>query len=59
MKKLTISGQYFKIFCYQKKDICNRALSSQTAQLQIYWVDIILRLHVEMSLTENSISYHF
>ena len=59
MKKLIIVGQYFKIFCYQKKDICNCALSSQSAQLQISWVEIILRLDVEISMTENSISYHF
>ena len=58
MKNLTISDQYFQRFDCQKKDICNSAVFSPTALLQISFVQIILRLPVDISLIENSISYH-
>ena len=57
-KNLTISDQYFQRFHCQKKDICNSAVFSPTALLQISFVQIILRLPVDISLIENSISYH-
>ena len=57
-KNLTISDQYFQRFPCQKKDICNSAVFSPTALLQISFVQIILRLPVDISLIENSISYH-
>ena len=59
-KNLTISDQYFQRFCCQKKDICNSAVFSPTALLQISFVEIILTLPVDVdtSLIENRISYH-
>ena len=53
IKNLTISDQYFKRFYCQKKDICNSAVFSPTALLQISFVEIILRLPVDISLIEN------
>ena len=58
MKNLTISDQYFQRFHCQKKDICNSAVFSPTALLQISFVKIILRITVGISLIENRISYH-
>ena len=58
MKNLTISDQYFQRFHCQKKYICNSAVFSPTALLQISFVEIILRLPVDISLIENIISYH-
>ena len=57
-KNLTISDHYFQRFHGQKKDICNSAVFSPTALLQISFVEIILRLPVDISLIENRISYH-
>ena len=57
-KNLTFSVQYFQGFHCQKKDICNSAAFSPTALLQISFVEIILRLPVDISLIENRISYH-
>ena len=57
-KNLTISVHYFQRFHHQKKDICNSAVFSPNALLQISFVDIILRLPVDISLIENTISYH-
>ena len=54
-KNLTISDQYFQRFHCQKKDICNSAVFSPTALLQISFVEIILRLPVDISLKENRI----
>ena len=53
MKNLTISDQGFQRFHGQKKDICNWAVFSPTAKLQISFVEIILRLPVDMLLIEN------
>ena len=39
------------------KDICNSTVGLNTALLQIYFVEIILRLPVDISLIENRISY--
>ena len=58
MKNLTIFDQYFQRFHCQKKDICNSAEFSPTALLQISFVEIFLRLPVDISLIENTISYH-
>ena len=57
-KNLKISDQYFHRFPCQKKDICNSAVVSPTALLQISFVEIILRLSVDISLIENRICYH-
>ena len=57
IKNLTISDQI--TFHCHKNDICNCAVFSPTAQLQISFVEIILRLSVETSLIENRIFYHF
>ena len=57
-KNLTIQDQYFQRFYCQKKDICNSAIFSPTALLQISFVEIILRLPVDILLIENRISYH-
>ena len=57
-KNLTIQDQYFQRFYCQKKDICNSAVFSPTALLQISFVEIILRLPVDISLIENRSSYH-
>ena len=54
-KNLTILDQYFQRFHCQKKDICNSAVFSPTALLQISFVEIILRLPVDISLKENII----
>ena len=56
MKNLIISGQYFQRFYCKKKYICNSAVFSPTAPLQISFVEITLRLTVDISLTENIIS---
>ena len=48
-KNLTISDQYFQRFHCQKKDICNSAVYSPTALLQISFVEIIFRLPVDIS----------
>ena len=58
LKSLTISDQYFQIFHCQKKDICNSAVFSPTALLEISFVEIILRLPVDILLIENRISYN-
>ena len=55
---LTILDQYFQGFHCQKKNICNSAVFSPTALLQISFVQIILRRPVDISLIENKISYH-
>ena len=39
------------------KDICNSAVGLNTALLQISFVEIILRLPVDISLIENRIYY--
>ena len=58
-KNLTISDQFFQRFYCQKKDICNIAVFSPTAAiLQIFFIENILRLPVDISLIENGISYH-
>ena len=57
-KNLNISDQYFQRFHCQKKDICNSAVFSPTALLQISFVEIILRLPVDISLIENRMSYY-
>ena len=57
-KNLTILDQYLQRFHCQKKDICNSAVFSPTALLKISFVQIILRLPVDISLIENGISYH-
>ena len=57
-KYLTNLDQYFQRFHCQKKDICNSAVFSPTALLQISFVQIILRLPVDISLIENRIYYH-
>ena len=49
-KNLTISDHYFQRFHCQKKNICNSAVFSPTALLQISFVEIILRLPVGKSL---------
>ena len=38
----------FKDFSVRKKDICNRAVLSPTALLQLSFVEIILRLPVDI-----------
>ena len=55
---MTISDQYFQRFHCQKKDICNSAVFSPTALLQISFAEIIFRLPVDISLIDNRISYH-
>ena len=57
-KNLTIPDQYFQRFHCQKKDICNSAVFSPSALLQISFVEIMLRLPVDISLIENIIPYH-
>ena len=42
----------------KEKDICNSAVFSPTALLQISFVEIILRLPADISLIENRMSYH-
>ena len=51
-KNLTILDQYFRFHCL-KKDICISAVFSPTALLQVYFVEIVLRFHVDISLIEN------
>ena len=57
-KNQTILDQYFQRLHCQKENICNSAVFSPTALLQIYFVEIILRVPVDISLIENRISYH-
>ena len=57
-KYMTISDQNFQRFHCQKKDICNSAVFSPTALLQISFGETILRLPVDILLIENRISYH-
>ena len=57
-KNLTISNKYFQRLYCQKKNICNSAVFNPTALLQISYVKITLRLHVDISLIANRISYH-
>ena len=60
MENLTFSDQYFQYFQINTfKDICNCAVFSPPAQLQISFIEIILRHPVDISLIENRISYHF
>ena len=58
MENLTISDQHFQRFHCQKKDICNSAVFSPSALLQISFVEMILRLPIDVSLIEIIISYH-
>ena len=57
-KYLTNLDQYFQRYHCHKKDICNSAVFSPTAILQISFVEIIFRLLVDISWIENRISYH-
>ena len=50
--------QYFPRFHCQKKYTCNSAELSPTELLQISSVEIIVRLTVDILLTENKIFYH-
>ena len=59
MKNLTIFDQSFQRFHRQKKDIGSCVVFSSTAPLQISFVDIILRHHLEISVIENRFSCHF
>ena len=57
-KNLTILDQYFQKFHFQKKYISSSVVLSPAALLQIYFVEIILRIPVDISLIENKICYH-
>ena len=56
-ENLTLLDLYFQRFHCQKKFICNSAVFSPTAQLQISFVEIILRLPVDISTGFESIYF--